>query len=108
MPDSSDCSGDGLLVARAVADHLHEWSTLARRIHARLLIDGAAEAAEIIAQAIPASMRPGDPDFLMRNDTIHNVRVRVMVGDFTFTPPATGPWPIPLTTNASPHKEIKQ
>lgn len=106
MPDSSDRSGDGLLVARAVADHLKNWPSIARQVHVRLILDGAIEAAEIIAQAIPETMLPGHPLCRPESELVRNVRV--MVGDFTFYPPETGPWPIPLTTNASPHKEIEQ
>ncbi len=105
---ASDDGTMARIVAFAVVDHLKNWPNIARQIHVRLILDGAIEAAEIVAQAIPETMLPGHPLCRPESELVRNVRVRVMVGDFTFYPPETGPWPIPLTTNASPHKEIEQ
>jgi hypothetical protein len=50
-----------LAVARAAADCLARWSSIARSLSDRLHRDGYHEAAEIVASVLPELMRPGHP-----------------------------------------------
>jgi hypothetical protein len=50
-----------LAVARAAADCLARWSSIARSLSDRLHRDGHHEAAEIVAGVLPELMRPGHP-----------------------------------------------